>query len=227
MRHGRADRQSGEIRMRRRTVAEERGGMSTDYRRARGLDGLRAPAVASVVVYHVHSPWLPGGFLGVDLFFVISGYLITSLLAADHWRTGRIRLGVFWRRRALRLLPGLWLVLAVTACASTLIGGDAQDGLRGAVTAALTYRSDWWQLQQHDMYFADFGATPYLQHLWSLAGEEQFYLGWPLLLWAVMAVLRPPAPSSGLRGGPCGTLVHCDGAAVRAWFGPFAGVLRH
>ncbi|WP_127359621.1 acyltransferase family protein [Actinacidiphila soli] len=164
--------------------------MSTEYRRVRGLDGLRALAVAAVVVYHVHAPWLRGGFLGVDLFFVISGYLITSLLAADHWRSGRIRLGAFWKRRALRLLPLLWLVLAVTACAATLTGGDAWDGLRGAVAAALTYRSNWWQLAQHDMYFAQFGAVPVLQHLWSLSVEEQFYLGWPLLLWVVMGLLR-------------------------------------
>ncbi|WP_459182855.1 acyltransferase family protein [Streptomyces sp.] len=164
--------------------------MSTEHRRAPGLDGLRALAVAAVVVYHVHAPWLRGGFLGVDLFFVISGYLITSLLAADHWRSGRIRLGAFWKRRALRLLPLLWLVLAVTACAATLTGGDAWDGLRGAVAAALTYRSNWWQLAQHDMYFARFGAVPVLQHLWSLSVEEQFYLGWPLLLWVVMGLLR-------------------------------------
>ncbi|WP_329309884.1 acyltransferase family protein [Streptomyces sp. NBC_01262] len=166
--------------------------MRSDFRRARGLDGLRALAVACVVVYHVHAPWLPGGFLGVDLFFVISGYLITSLLAADHWRSGRIRLGAFWKRRALRLLPLLWLVLAVTACAATLTGGEAHRGLRGAVAAALTYRSNWWQLSQHDMYFAQFDglALPVLQHLWSLSVEEQFYLGWPLLLWALMSVLR-------------------------------------
>ncbi|WP_405717921.1 acetyltransferase [Streptomyces sp. NBC_01537] len=166
--------------------------MRSDFRRARGLDGLRALAVACVVVYHVHASWLPGGFLGVDLFFVISGYLITSLLAADHWRSGRIRLGAFWKRRALRLLPLLWLVLAVTACAATLTGGEAHRGLRGAVAAALTYRSNWWQLSQHDMYFTQFDglALPVLQHLWSLSVEEQFYLGWPLLLWVLMSVLR-------------------------------------
>ncbi|MFJ4846809.1 acyltransferase family protein [Streptomyces sp. NPDC088733] len=164
--------------------------MNTQHPRAQGLDGLRALAVTAVVVYHVHAPWLPGGFLGVDLFFVLSGYLITSLLAADHWRGGRLRLVAFWRRRALRLLPVLWLVLAVTACAATLVGGDGRRDLRGAVAAALTYRSNWWQLGRHDMYFAQFGAEPPLRHLWSLAVEEQFYVAWPLLLWAVMAVVR-------------------------------------
>lgn len=164
--------------------------MNTQHPRAQGLDGLRALAVTAVVVYHVHAPWLPGGFLGVDLFFVLSGYLITSLLAAGHWRGGRLRLVAFWRRRALRLLPVLWLVLAVTACAATLVGGDGRRDLRGAVAAALTYRSNWWQLGRHDMYFAQFGAEPPLRHLWSLAVEEQFYVAWPLLLWALMAVVR-------------------------------------
>ncbi|MFF3562716.1 acyltransferase family protein [Streptomyces sp. NPDC002574] len=164
--------------------------MNTQHPRAQGLDGLRALAVTAVVVYHVHAPWLPGGFLGVDLFFVLSGYLITSLLAADRRRGGRLRLVAFWRRRALRLLPVLWLVLAVTACAATLVGGDGRRDLRGAVAAALTYRSNWWQLGRHDMYFAQFGAEPPLRHLWSLAVEEQFYVAWPLLLWALMAVVR-------------------------------------
>ncbi|MGW3245403.1 acyltransferase family protein [Streptomyces sp. NPDC001070] len=164
--------------------------MNAHHPRAPGLDGLRALAVTAVVVYHVHDAWLPGGFLGVDLFFVISGYLITSVLAADRWRGGRLRLRVFWKRRALRLLPALWLVLAATACAATVVGGDGRRDLRGAVTAALTYRSNWWQLDRHDMYFARVGAEPPLRHLWSLAVEEQFYVAWPLLLWAVMAVLR-------------------------------------
>jgi peptidoglycan/LPS O-acetylase OafA/YrhL len=158
--------------------------------RSAGLDGLRALAVGAVVVFHVHAGWLPGGFLGVDVFFVLSGYLITGLLVAGHARHGRLRLVAFWRRRALRLLPVLWLVLAVAAFAATVIGGSAWDGLRGAVEAALTYRSNWWQLGRHDMYFAAFGVMPLLQHLWSLAVEEQFYVGWPLLLWALLAVLR-------------------------------------
>ncbi|MCQ4079836.1 acetyltransferase [Streptomyces sp. RB6PN25] len=158
--------------------------------RVRGLDGLRAPAVASVVVYHLGAPWLPGGFLGVDLFFVISGYLITSLLTAECRRSGRFRMRAFWVRRARRLLPALWAMLTAAACAATLTGGDAWAGLRGNAVAALTYSSNWWQIAQHDTYFAQFGAKPVLQHLWSLAVEEQFYLLWPLLLWVVMAAVR-------------------------------------
>jgi peptidoglycan/LPS O-acetylase OafA/YrhL len=174
--------------------------MSTDPRqpaaapaetvRVRGLDGLRALAVAAVVAYHLGARWLPGGFLGVDLFFVISGYLITSLLTAECRRSGRFRLRAFWIRRARRLLPALWVVLTAAACAATLTGGDAWAGLRGNALAALTYSSNWWQIAQRDTYFAQFGARPVLQHLWSLAVEEQFYLLWPLLLWLVMALLR-------------------------------------
>lgn len=158
--------------------------------RSRGLDGLRALAVAAVVAYHVHPAWVPGGFLGVDLFFVISGYLITSLLAAEKRRTGRLRLASFWARRARRLLPAMWAVLMVAACAATLLGGDTYAGLRGTVTAALTYSSNWWQIARHDTYFAGVGGKPVLQHLWSLAVEEQFYVLWPLLLTAAMTVLR-------------------------------------
>ncbi|PWI42721.1 acyltransferase family protein [Streptomyces sp. ICBB 8177] len=158
--------------------------------RVRGLDGLRAVAVVSVVTYHVHASWLPGGFLGVDLFFVISGYLITSLLTAERARTGRFRLGAFWIRRARRLLPAMWAVLTLAACTATLAGGDTYAGLRGNVVAALTYSSNWWQIAQHDAYFTGVGGKPVLQHLWSLAVEEQFYVLWPLLLWCLMAVLR-------------------------------------
>ncbi len=158
--------------------------------RSRGLDGLRALAVAAVVTYHVHPAWIPGGFLGVDLFFVISGYLITSLLAAERRRTGRLRLASFWARRARRLLPAMWAVLVVAACAATLLGGDTYAGLRGNVTAALTYSSNWWQISRHDAYFAGVGGKPVLQHLWSLAVEEQFYVLWPLLLALTTAVLR-------------------------------------
>jgi peptidoglycan/LPS O-acetylase OafA/YrhL len=158
--------------------------------RSRGLDGLRAPAVAAVVAYHVDAGALPGGFIGVDLFFVISGYLITSLLAAERRRSGRLRLGAFWVRRARRLLPAMWAVLVVASCTATLVGGDTYAGLRGNVAAALTYSSNWWQIARHDAYFAGVGGRPVLQHLWSLAVEEQFYVLWPLLLWAVMTVLR-------------------------------------
>ncbi len=194
--------------------------------RVRGLDGLRAVAVTGVVVYHVYGSWLPGGFLGVDLFFVISGYLITSLLTADRRRAGRFRLGPFWVRRARRLLPALWVVLTVTACAATLTGGDAFAGLRGNVAAALTYSSNWWQIAQNDSYFAAYGARPVLEHLWSLAVEEQFYVLWPLLLWAIMSALprqRHQTAVAALMGSASfaamALLYTPDGDSSRVYFG--------
>ncbi|MDI5961823.1 acyltransferase family protein [Streptomyces sp. SL13] len=172
--------------------------------RSQGLDGLRALAVTAVVVYHLWTNGLPGGFIGVDLFFVISGYLITSLLTAERDRTGRMRLRAFWVRRARRLLPALWAVLVVAACAATLLGGDTYAGLRGTVLAALTYSSNWWQVARHDAYFAGVGGRPVLQHLWSLAVEEQFYVLWPMLLWAVLSLVRgrrrQAAATAGLAG---------------------------
>jgi peptidoglycan/LPS O-acetylase OafA/YrhL len=154
--------------------------------RSAGLDGLRALAVSAVVLYHLRASWLPGGFLGVDVFFVLSGYLITSLLLAEQRRDGRLRRRAFWARRARRLLPELFAVLAVTAAAAILIGRGARIGLRGSTLAALGFYSNWWQIHLQSDYFAQFGPLPLFQHLWSLAVEEQFYLLWPLLLAALL-----------------------------------------
>ncbi|HEV2640748.1 MAG TPA: acyltransferase family protein [Actinocrinis sp.] len=155
--------------------------------RSAGLDGLRALAVAAVVLYHLNAAWLPGGFLGVDVFFVLSGYLITSLLLAEHRRAGRLNPRAFWARRARRLLPELFAVLAVTCAAAMLIGRGCRIGLRGSVLAALGFYGNWWQIHLQSDYFARFGPLPLFQHLWSLAVEEQFYLVWPLLLSGLLA----------------------------------------
>ncbi|QMU77138.1 acetyltransferase [Streptacidiphilus sp. PB12-B1b] len=155
-----------------------------------GLDGVRALAVAAVLVFHVHAGWLSGGFLGVDVFFVLSGYLITSLLTAERAGHGRIRLRRFWGRRARRLLPELLLVLLVTAAATAALGRDAAAGLRGSELAALGFYSNWWQIRQQTGYFAQFGPLPLLQHLWSLGIEEQFYLLWPPVLAALSLLNR-------------------------------------
>ena len=150
------------------------------------LDGLRALAVAAVLAYHADLGWARGGFLGVDVFFVLSGFLITGLLLADRDRHGRIRLGRFFRRRALRLLPALITLLVVVSLAIPFLAPDQAWRLRGDLLAALGYVSNWWLVLQDQSYFQAIGRPPVLQHLWSLAVEEQFYIVWPLVLGLAM-----------------------------------------
>jgi peptidoglycan/LPS O-acetylase OafA/YrhL len=147
-----------------------------------GLDGLRAVAVLAVVLYHLNVGWASGGLLGVGVFFVLSGYLITDLLLAEREREGAIALGRFWLRRARRLLPALWVMLVVVTLWIVFLEPSQLAGVRGALLAALLYFSNWWYAFQHVSYFASFGPPSPLGHLWSLAVEEQFYLVWPLLL---------------------------------------------
>ncbi len=148
-----------------------------------GLDGLRAIAVLAVIAYHLDPGWAPGGLLGVGVFFTLSGYLITDLLLGQREALGRIRLGDFWLRRARRLLPALFLMLAVVVAWIALLDRSLLPGLRGDVLAAVAYVSNWWNIVRDASYFARFGPPPPLDHLWSLAVEEQFYLIWPFLLW--------------------------------------------
>jgi peptidoglycan/LPS O-acetylase OafA/YrhL len=148
-----------------------------------GLDGLRAIAVLAVIAYHLNPARAPGGLLGVGVFFTLSGYLITDLLLGQREATGRLKLGDFWLRRARRLLPALFLVLAVVAAWVTLLDRSLLPDLRGDVLAAVGYVSNWWNIVREASYFARFGPPPPLDHLWSLAVEEQFYLIWPWLLW--------------------------------------------
>ena len=111
-----------------------------------GLDGLRALAVVAVMVYHANSAWLPGGFLGVEMFFVISGYLITLLLIAERERTYRISLGQFWLRRARRLLPAVFLMMLMVTVWTAIFERDALGQLRGDVLAGSFYVSNWYQI---------------------------------------------------------------------------------
>ena len=148
-----------------------------------GLDGLRALAVIAVLLYHGGLTWIPGGFLGVEVFFVISGYLITALLLAQ-WRAhGTVALKTFWWRRARRLLPALYLVLVVTLAYAVVFLPGEVAGLRGDVFAALGYVTNWYLIFGHESYFEAIGRPSLLKHLWSLAVEEQFYLFWPLVFW--------------------------------------------
>jgi peptidoglycan/LPS O-acetylase OafA/YrhL len=149
-----------------------------------GLDGLRAVAVAVVVAYHLRLGWAGGGLLGVGIFFTLSGYLITDILVGQ-WRSrGRINLRDFWMRRARRLLPALFVVLAVVAAWASIVYPGQLTSLRGDIVAAALYVSNWWFIAQNASYFSRFGAPSPLGHLWSLAVEEQFYLVWP---WIVLA----------------------------------------
>src|SRR5271169_946167 len=143
--------------------------------------------------FHEGASELSGGFLGVDMFFVLSGFLITDLLVTQYDRLGRLDLKDFWSRRARRLLPALALMLIVVTAAATVIEPGQGASLRLALLAAVTYTSNWYQILHHVSYFAALGlftAPPPLDHLWSLAIEEQFYLIWPLILWLLVIRLN-------------------------------------
>jgi peptidoglycan/LPS O-acetylase OafA/YrhL len=147
-----------------------------------GLDGVRAVAVLGVIAYHIGLGWAGGGLLGVGVFFVLSGYLITDLLVAEFRRSNRIDLRQFWLRRARRLLPALFLMLFVVVGWATLFDSSQLESIRDDLLSAIAYFSNWWFIHQHVSYFARFGPPSPLGHLWSLAIEEQFYLLWPLVL---------------------------------------------
>jgi peptidoglycan/LPS O-acetylase OafA/YrhL len=150
--------------------------------RLTGLDGLRAVAVVAVVTFHLDSSLLPGGFLGVDVFFALSGYLITRLLLGEYLATGTISLRRFYARRARRLSPAAAVLLIAVTAASLLVWRDELATLPGSALASLVYGSNWWSIFDHQSYFVASGRPPMLTHLWSLAVEEQFYVVWSLLL---------------------------------------------
>ena len=150
------------------------------------IDGLRAIAVIAVMLYHLGFKWIPGGFLGVDLFFVISGYVITRLLLDSIQRSGGLDLRGFYAGRIRRLLPPLIFMLIITAI---FIGVWAPDSMKRFLTDApfaLTGLMNWWLVFKQQDYFESFGRPPLLQHTWSLGVEAQYYLFWPLILLFVL-----------------------------------------
>jgi peptidoglycan/LPS O-acetylase OafA/YrhL/lysophospholipase L1-like esterase len=170
----------------------------TGQRYMPGLDGLRALAVLAVIAFHEQLGWAPGGLLGVGVFFTLSGYLITDLLLGQWSGRGRLQLADFWARRARRLLPALFVMLAVVTAWVTLVDRARLGSLRGAVAAAATYSSNWYLIIHNQSYFARFAPPAPLDHLWSLAVEEQFYLAWPWLLLVGLLCLRA---GRGIRRG--------------------------
>jgi peptidoglycan/LPS O-acetylase OafA/YrhL len=169
-----------------RTIVLETGRPVRSFGYLRALDGIRALAVASVVLFHAGLTGLGGGFLGVDTFFVLSGFLITTLLLTERLTSGRIDLRRFWIRRARRLLPALLAVLLATVIAGRfLLDSDALVLLRTDAWAALAYVANWRMIFRGTGYVAATAAPSPLQHTWSLGIEEQFYLIWPLVVAAL------------------------------------------
>jgi len=146
-----------------------------------GLDGLRALAIIGVLLYHAGIDWLPGGFLGVDVFFVISGFLITSLVLEEYDRSGRIDFKRFYLGRARRLLPAVVVLLIVVGIAVLFVYQDALSAFRQDALATIFYVNNWWYVLVDQSYFESMGRPPLLKHLWSLSVEEQFYLIWPVV----------------------------------------------
>jgi peptidoglycan/LPS O-acetylase OafA/YrhL len=158
-----------------------------------GLDGMRALAVVAVMLYHTNNGWMPGGFIGVEVFFVISGYLITLLLIGEHEKKGRVDLKQFWMRRARRLLPALFLMMALLMIYTAIFERDTLGKLRGDVIAGTAYVTNWYQVWTGAGYTALLDFAP-LRHLWSLAVEEQFYLFWPLIMVGLIYLGRRRLP---------------------------------
>jgi peptidoglycan/LPS O-acetylase OafA/YrhL len=198
------------------------GRAASGPRRIVPLDGIRALAVTAVILYHAEPSWAIGGYFGVDVFFVLSGYLITNLLLAEWQGSGGVALRAFWARRARRLLPALFLMLAVVGAVAVaypeVLGSP---GLFGDTLATLGYVANWHLIAAHADYFATTANPSPLLPTWSLAIEEQFYLVWPIVLLAVVGGLRhrhrrPLGSGGGQRRIALVALVAAGGAVASA-----------
>lgn len=158
-----------------------------------GLDGIRAFAVVAVIAFHLWPERVPGGFLGVDVFFVISGFLITTLLLRERARDGKVDFPAFWLRRARRLLPALFSVVAVSVIAAALVNRDLLVGIGRQIIGAFTFSTNWLEIHAGTDYFNASSPTIFVT-FWTLAVEEQFYLFWPLALTAILGAVHTPRP---------------------------------
>ncbi|QED46935.1 acyltransferase family protein [Cytobacillus dafuensis] len=163
---------------------------TTQNRFIPGLDGLRAFAVLAVIAYHFNFSWAKGGFLGVDIFFVLSGYLITSILLPTQGNQLTLNLRKFWVGRIRRLLPASLVMIIATFVWVTLFHRELLDTVRGDAISSIFYASNWWFIFHKLSYFDSFGSPSPLKNLWSLSIEEQFYLIWPIVLAAGLFVFK-------------------------------------
>ena len=191
-----------------------------DGTRVAPLDGMRAFAVTAVILYHANPSWAVGGYFGVDVFFVLSGFLITTLLLGEWRGSGGVGLRAFWGRRARRLLPALFVMLAVVGTVSVLAPRVlGSPGLLGDTLATVGYVANWHFISLHTDYFATVANPSPLQHTWTLAIEEQFYLLWPLILLALVGGfrrLRRPSGAAGRRRSALVAGVALAGAVASA-----------
>jgi peptidoglycan/LPS O-acetylase OafA/YrhL len=156
-----------------------------------GLDGLRAFAVLAVVFYHLFPTLLPGGYIGVDIFFVVSGFLITTLLIGEQVKKGKINLKQFWIRRARRLLPALFITILIISSIVFFIRGDIMVGIGQQILGASTFSSNWMEVISGTNYFSN-STTHLFMNFWSLAVEEQFYLVWPFFVLLLVSIIKKP-----------------------------------
>ena len=170
------------------SAAKEQAPTRPKSRYIPALDGLRTLAVVAVVLYHLNLTWAQGGLLGVTIFFVLSGYLITRLLLNEIAKTGRIDLKSFWIRRIRRLFPAVVTVVVVTCALCSVFNHVMLTKMRPDILPSLLFFNNWWQIMQDVSYFNALGDPSPLTHFWSLAIEEQFYLIWPPLLLAMVSV---------------------------------------